>query len=291
MKVLFIGGSGNISSACTDRALGAGIEVTHLNRGNSPKTEGTQRIICNARDTEALKSALRGKHFDCVVQWICFDPETAEGDLEVFTGIADQYIFISTASAYKKPLGSLPITEGTALANPFWEYSRKKIAAEEVFMQAYREKGFPVTIVRPSHTYNTGWIPTTFGSSDFTVPGRIRDGKRIIVHGDGQSLWTLTHAQDFAKGFTGLLGNELAIGEAVHITSDQALSWDNIHRIIARALGRKADIVHVTSETLAKEFLGYGPGWLGDKRYSLVFDNSKIKQLVPGFACTIPFHT
>jgi nucleoside-diphosphate-sugar epimerase len=290
MKVLFIGGTGTISTACTAEALRQGIRVVHLNRGSSPAPAGVRTIQADFRDFGAVKNALSGERFDCVVDWIAYTPQQVERDIELFGKATAQYIFISSASVYQRPPSDYRITESTPAHNPFWEYSQKKIACERALMHACETSGFPVTIVRPSHTYDARKIPTTFGSSDFTVPKRMLDGKRIVVHGDGQSLWTITHADDFAVAFTGLLGHDRAIGETFHITSDEALTWDQIHRMIARALGVEARIVHIASEKIARLAPSFGPGLLGDKMHSVVFDNTKIKRFVPGYEAKIPFH-
>jgi nucleoside-diphosphate-sugar epimerase len=292
MKVLFIGGTGNISTSCSRAAVRLGIDLYHLNRGSTLKEpmDGVTTITADIRDPLAAKSALEGYTFDCVVNWIAFEPAHIETDLALFRGRTAQYIFISSASVYHKPPSHYVITESTPAYNPFWNYSQRKIACERKLVDEYESSGFPFTIVRPSHTYGEGWFPTTFGSRDFTVPQRILDGRRIVVHGDGQSLWTLTHSDDFAEGFVGLLGNPGAVGETFHITSDEALTWDHIHKTIGRVLGREPIITHVDSQTIASISERFGPGLLGDKRYSLVFDNSKIKRLVPGFSARIPFH-
>jgi nucleoside-diphosphate-sugar epimerase len=233
-----------------------------------------------------VERALGDTAFDVVVNWIAFTPEHVEVDIDLFQGRTGQYVFISSASAYQKPLSGLPITESTPLANSFWAYSRGKIACEERLLQAYRERKFPITIVRPSHTYDRTKVPLI---GHYTDLDRMRRGKRVIVHGDGTSLWVLTHHEDFAKGFVGLLGNVHAIGHAVHITSDEVLTWNQIYAILAQAAGVEAQIVHVPSEVIAAYDAEVGAGLLGDKAHSVIFDNSKIKRLVPGFAATIPF--
>ena len=293
MKILFIGGTGNISLNCTYAALEKGFELFHLNRGSHPEVipAGVATLKADIRDPQQTKKVLKGMHFDSVVNWVAFHPEHIEQDIEVFSGITDQYVFISSASVYLKPPTHWIITESTPLANPFWQYSRDKIACEEFLGSAYTERDFPVTIVRPSHTYGNTWIPTSFGSSDYTVPKRMLSGKEIIVHGDGQSIWTLTHGRDFAKGFMGILGNPLALGEAFHITSDEALTWDNIHTLIARGLGIEPKIVHIPSDFISRFSPDKGASLLGDKAYSTVFDNSKIKRVVPDFSPKIPFQT
>jgi nucleoside-diphosphate-sugar epimerase len=242
------------------------------------------------RDHEAAARLLTEHRFDCVVDWIGFTPEQVKSDIELFQDRTKQFVFISSASIYHKPPRHYVMTESTPVYNPYWEYSQLKIACEMTLQRAYVTERFPVTIVRPSHTYSDGWFPTSFGSRDFTVPQRMLDGKPIVVHGDGTSLWTLTHADDFARGFVGLLGNLEAVGETFHITSDEALSWDQIHRQIGAALGVEPRIVHVTSDLISRLSPQHGPGLIGDKAHSLVFDNTKIKRWVPGYVATIPFH-
>ncbi len=289
MKVLFIGGTGIISSACVELAAARGIDLTLLNRGH-----GTRPIPANVpvlqgdiRDKDATAQILKDKAFDVVVDFVAFTPEHIETDLDLFRGRTKQYIFISSASAYQTPPVNWPTTESTPLRNPYWAYSRAKIACEERLMRAYREEDFPVTIVRPSHTYDATSVPM---DGKYTVLDRMRAGKKVIVHGDGTSLWTLTHHRDFAKGFVGLLGNPHALGEAIHITSDEVLTWNQIAEILANALGVQANIVHIPSEVIASYDAAWGAGLLGDKAHSMVFDNSKIKRLVPEYVATIPFH-
>ena len=292
MKILFIGGTGTLSLPCTRAALREGHDVYHLNRGQRPDRTppGVTTLTADVRDRDQVRKAVAGLRFDCVVNWIAFSPEHIQQDVELFSGATDQYIFISSASAYRKPPGHWILTESTPLENPFWQYSRDKIACEEALKGAHRRTGFPFTVVRPSHTYGDGWIPTPVGSRDFTVAARMLEGRETLVHGDGQSLWTLTHSQDFAEGFLGLLGNPLAIGEAFHITSDEALTWDNIYRIIGDALEVEPRLVHVPSDFINQVSPEIGAGLLGDKAYSAVFDNTKIRRFVPGFRAVIPFH-
>jgi len=288
MKVLFIGGTGIISSACSQLAIERGIELYLLNRGltRRPVPDGAQILIGDIRDRNSVKSALGSRHFEVVVDWVAFVPEQIENDLELFRGRTQQYIFISSASAYQTPPAKLPVTESTPLSNPFWEYSRNKIACEERLMRAYHEERFPITIVRPSHTYDRTSLPMHGG---YTIVERMRKGQKVIVHGDGSSLWVLTHHRDFAKGFVGLLGNRRAIGEAFQITSDELLTWNRIFEIVAQAAGVEADIVHVPSEIIARYDSEWGDSLLGDKTHSMIFDNSKIKRIVPEFVATIPF--
>lgn len=289
MKVLFIGGTGKISSACSQLAVAQGIELYLLNRGQTterPAPPAAHILKGNIRQKESASKALGDLTFDVVVNWIAFTPEHIELDLELFRGRTQQYIFISSASAYQTPPVRLPITESTPLDNPFWAYSQAKIACEERLMQAYREEKFPMTIVRPSHTYDRTMLPFT---GRYTVVDRMRQGKKVIVFGDGTSLWVLTHHRDFAKGFNGLLGNSHAIGEAFQITSDELLTWNQIYQIVARAAGVEARLVHIPSEFIAAFDPDWGAGLLGDKSHSVIFDNSKLKRVVPDFAATIPY--
>jgi nucleoside-diphosphate-sugar epimerase len=288
MKVLFIGGTGIISSACTKLAVEQGIDLYLLNRGRSirPVPQGVHVLGGDIRDPASAQAALGSHRFDAVVDWIAFTPEHVELDLELFRRRTAQYVFISSASAYQKPPRRVPITESTPLANPFWAYSRAKIACEERLARASSDEGFPVTVVRPSHTYDATAIPAHGG---WALVERMRRGERIVVHGDGTSLWTLTHHRDFARGFNGLLGLDAAIGEAFQITSDEALTWDTIHHILARAAGTEAKIVHVPSEAIAAVDSSWGDSLLGDKMHCAIFDNTKIKRYVPGYEATIPF--
>jgi nucleoside-diphosphate-sugar epimerase len=288
--VLFIGGSGVISSACSRLAVDQGIELTVLNRGATsalrpiPETVGV--LQGDAREPESVRRAIGDRDFDVVVDWVAFLPEHVRADIEVFAGRVGQYVFISSASAYQTPPGRLPITESTPLRNPFWQYSRDKIACEDMLVTAYRDSGFPATIVRPSHTYDKTEVPFTGG---WTVLGRMRQGKPIVVHGDGTSLWTLTHHEDFARGFVPLLGRQAAIGEAFHITSDEVLTWNQIARTLAAAAGVTAEIVHVPSDAIASVDPDWGASLLGDKSHSMIFDNAKVRGFVPGYRPSISF--
>lgn len=288
MKVLFIGGTGVISSACSQLAVERGIELYLLNRGLSerPAPPSAKILRGDIRDKDSVSKILSKMTFDAVVDWIAFTPEHVEMDLELFHRRTKQYIFISSASAYQKPPAALPITESTPLSNPYWKYSQDKIACEQLLMRSLDRDGFPVTIVRPSHTYDCTSLPIDGG---YTVLNRMRQGKKVIVHGDGSSLWTLTHHRDFAKGFVPLLGSSLAIGQAFHITSDEILTWNRIFEILAEVAGAKPRIVHVPSDTIASFDPQWGAGLLGDKAHSVIFDNSKIKTFVHDFAATIPF--
>jgi nucleoside-diphosphate-sugar epimerase len=291
MKVLFIGGTGNLSHDCTLRALAKDMEVWHLNRGSTAAEAppGVVRLRADIRDEAAASRALDGERFDAVVDFVAYTRGHIEEDIRLFRGRTRQFMFISSASAYRKPPVHHVISESTPLVNPFWQYSRDKIEGERRLEAEARETGFPYTVVRPSHTYGSHMIPTAFGSADFTVPKRLLDGRRVIVHGDGQSLWTLTHSRDFAVGLVGLLGNPAAIGEAVQITGDEALTWDAIHATIAVALGVEPKIVHVPSDFIAAADPDRGAHFLGDKTYSALFDCSKLKRLVPEFRTTVSF--
>jgi nucleoside-diphosphate-sugar epimerase len=288
MKVLFIGGTGVISSACVRQAVKQGFTVTLLNRQRSsrPIPPDVEQIQVDIHDQAAVAEALNGRRYDVVVDWIAFTPADIERDLALFRGQAGQYIFISSASAYQTPPQSLPVTESTPLHNPYWQYSRDKIACEERLWQAYVQDGFPMTIVRPSHTYDETMLPIHGG---YTVVARMRQARPVVVHGDGTSLWTLTHHTDFAVGFTGLLGHPQAIGEAYHITSDEWLSWNQIYEMVASAAGAAVDLVHVPSDAIAALDPRWGASLLGDKAHSMIFDNSKVKRLVPQYQATVPF--
>ncbi len=288
MRVLFIGGTGIISSACTALAVQRGFDVTLLNRGISdrPLPEGVRVLKADIHDPAAVRAALGQQHFDAVADFIAFVPEHVSRDIEVFRGHTEQLLFISSASAYQTPPLLLPITEASPLRNPRWQYSRDKSACEEVLMHAYRDEGYPITIVRPSHTYDQRLIPLHGG---YTNLARMREGKPVVVHGDGTSLWVLTHHRDFAKGFVGLLGNNRAIGEAVHITSDEVLTWNEIARLLGRAMGVDVRLVPVPSERIAEADREWGDSLLGDKTHSVIFDNTKLKRLVPDFVAGTPF--
>ncbi|MFX1821606.1 NAD-dependent epimerase/dehydratase family protein [Pseudarthrobacter sp. CC4] len=288
-NILFLGGTGVISAAAAERAVALGHRLTILNRGRStrPVPEGAETLTADVRDASAVRDALGGRDFDAVADFITYTPDHAKASLDLFTGRTGQYVFISSASAYQKPPTRLPIRESTPLKNPFWQYSRDKIACEELFYQAYREQDFPLTVVRPSHTYDRTKIAMVGGWTDLH---RMRAGLPVMVHGDGTSLWTLTHSMDFAKAFVGLLGLPQAVGESYTITSDEYLPWNQIYRLFARAAGvADPELVHVASETIAAHSPELGPNLLGDRSHSVVFDNTKIKSLVPGYCATIPF--
>lgn len=289
MKLLFIGGTGVISSACSRLAVERGHDLYLLNRGTTsarPAPAAAQVLRGDIRDPASARAALKDQAFDVVVDWVAFTPAHVETDLELFRGRTGQYVFISSASAYQTPPARLPVVESTPLDNPVWRYSRDKIACEERLLRAWRDERFPVTIVRPSHTYDRTLCPIHGG---YTMVDRMRKGREVIVHGDGSSLWTLTHHEDFARGFVGLLGHSGAIGDAFHITSDEALSWDRIYLLVGHAVGVEPKLVHVPSELIAAYDPGWGDSLLGDKTHSMLFDNAKIKRLVPGFEATIPF--
>lgn len=290
MKVLFIGGTGFISTAVSRQAIAQGIDLTLLNRQvRSAAIPGSHSLVADYYNEESARLALQDLKFDVVVDWIAYKLEDIERDLRLFRGKTRQFVFISSASAYQKPPAHFWITESTPLHNPYWQYSRDKIACEERLMNAYREEGFPVTIVRPSLTYDHNFPIALGGWGCYTLADRLLRGAPIIVHGDGSSLWVVTHAEDFSKGFLGLLGNAQALGHAFHITSDEVLTWDQIYQTIAEALGVESKIVHIPSDFIAQVAPGQAGGLLGDKTWSVVFDNSKIKRFVPGFQATIPF--
>lgn len=293
MKILFIGGTGLISSACSDLAVKRGMEVYILNRGVSakhPLPEGVNLLLGDVyRDESGVAALLENHHFDAVVDWIAFTPADIERDIRLFSGRTGQFVFISSASAYQKPPAHYIVTEETPLENPFWEYSQNKIACEESLMQAYHRDGFPVTIVRPSLTYGPSQIPLCMGSwqHPYTLIERMQQGKKIIIPGDGTSLWVFTWNEDFAIGFLGLLGRRDAIGEAFQITSDEVLSWNQAYQEVGRALGAELNVAHISSDLIAaydEHALG---SLIGDKVNSVVFDNSKIKRFVPDFDCKV----
>ena len=298
MKALFIGGTGTISAAIVRRLVNElGWDVWVLNRGHRPGAlpEGVHTITADIHDEAAAAKQLEGMSFDVVSDFIGFTVDAVERDVRLFSGKTRQFMYISSASAYHKPAASYVITEGTTLANPHWQYSRDKIACEEYLMRQYREHGFPVTIIRPSHTYDERHIPLGVHGhkGSWQVIRRMLDGKPVIVHGDGSSLWTLTFNTDFAVGYTGLMGNPHAIGEAFQITGDETLTWDQIHRTIADALDVPYRPYYVSSAFLAEvgrprgyDFEG---GLLGDKAVSVVFDNSKLKRAVPDMRTSVRF--
>lgn len=296
MKILLIGGTGTISSAITRQLAEGGHELWLLNRGNR-KNEvpaNVRQVICDINDEAEVMRQTGAEVFDSVCEFIGFLPSQVERDIRLFTGRTRQYVYISSASAYNKPAASHVITEGTTLANPYWEYSRNKIACEELLMRTYRETGFPVTIVRPSHTYCERGVPVSVHGpkGSWQVLKRMMEGKPVLVQGDGSSLWTLTWNEDFARGFIGLLGNPKAIGEAFQIMSDEQLTWNQVYQSVANALGVTFKPYYVSSEFLAAvspkayDFTG---NLLGDKSVTVVFDCTKLKRAVPGFCATTRF--
>jgi len=296
MKILIIGGTGTISSAITRQLAESGHELWLLNRGNRKNDvpQSVKQVIADIDDTDTVLHLLGDTKFDAVCEFIGFVPSQVERDIRLFKGRTKQYVYISSASAYNKPAANHVITEGTTLANPYWEYSRNKIACEELLMKAYRENGFPVTIVRPSHTYCERGVPLSVHGlkGSWQVLKRMMDGKPVIIHGDGSSLWTLTWNEDFARGFIGLLGNPKAVGEAFQIMSDEQLTWNQIYETVARTLGVELKAYHVSSdflaETSSKEW-DFRGNLLGDKAVSVLFDCTKLKRAVPGFQASIRF--
>ncbi len=288
-RLLVIGGTGVISSAVTRLAVERGLDVTVLNRGSSatrPLPGGAEVVQADVRDPASVRAALGDREFDSVVDWVAFTPEHVQTDVDLFAGRTGQYVFISSASAYQTPPERLPVTESTPLRNPFWRYSRDKIACEDLLVRAYRDSGFPATVIRPSHTYDRTLVPLDGG---WTAVERMRQGREVVVHGDGTSLWTLTHHEDFARGLVPLLGNPRTLGEAFHITSDDTPTWDQIVRALAGAAGIEPRIVHVPSDAIAAADPEWGAGLLGDKAHSMVFDTTKLRRLVPDFSTTIRF--
>jgi nucleoside-diphosphate-sugar epimerase len=289
LRVLFIGGTGIISSACSRVAVAHGIDLFVLNRGRGtsrPLPAGVTTLVADIREPRSVLERIKDLDFDAVVDWVAFTPEQVRADIELFAGRTGQYVFISSASAYQTPPARVPVTESTPLRNPFWAYSRAKIACEDLLVAAYREQGFPATVVRPSHTYDQTSVPFDGG---WTVLGRMLAGQPVIVPGDGTSLWTLTHHDDFARAFVPLLGHPRTLGEAIHITSDDFLTWDQIAHALAAGLGVTARLVHVPSDAIAAADPDWGAGLLGDKAHSMIFDNAKVRGLVPGWRAVIPF--
>lgn len=288
MKILFIGGTGIISSACSQLAIERGFDLTLLNRGSSIRSAPPEARIWHGdiRDPKTVSLFLENEHFDAVVDWVAFTPEHVQIDLDLFKGKTGQYVFISSASAYQTPPSKLPVTETTPLSNPYWEYSRNKIACEELLLKKHAYEGFPVTIVRPSHTYDKTLLPF---HGRWTIIDRMLKGLPVIIHGDGTSIWTLTHHRDFAIGFLGLMGNPQAVGEAFHITSDEWLTWNQIYGQLADAVGGTLHPVHIPSEFINHFDPVWGASLLGDKSHSMIFDNTKIKRVVREFQAEIPF--
>ena len=297
MRILIIGGTGTISSAITRQLAASGQDLWLLNRGTRKQEvpAGVKQIVADISNEEEVKRLLGDMQFDAVCEFIGFVPEQVERDIRLFKGRTRQYVYISSASAYNKPASNHVINEGTTLANPYWEYSRNKIACEELLMKEYRENAFPVTIVRPSHTYCERSVPVSVHGlkGSWQVLKRMIDSKPVVVQGDGSSLWTLTWNEDFARGFIGLLGNPKAIGEAFQIMSDESLTWNQVYKCVADALGVAFHPYYVSSEFLAavapKEY-DFTGNLLGDKSVTVVFDCSKLKRVVPGFQATTRFH-
>jgi nucleoside-diphosphate-sugar epimerase len=270
-------------------AVARDVEVFVLNRGQSadrPLPAGVRELRADVRDAGSVRAAVDGLDFDSVVDFVAFAPAHVQADIDLFAGRTGQYVFISTASAYQKPPSRLPITESTPLRNPYWQYSRDKIACEDLLVAQYRATGFPATIVRPSHTYDA---TKTVLHGEWTSLARMRAGRPVIVHGDGTSLWTVTHNTDFARAFVPLLGHSRTVGEAFHITSDDVLTWDQIARALGAAFGVEPTIVHVPSDVIAAADPEWGAGLLGDKAHSVTFDNSKLRSVVPGWHAVVPF--
>ena len=292
MKLLFIGGSGVISRAAAERAVADGHELWLLNRGQRRPVPGARTIVADLTDAAATRTALAGREWDAVVQWIAYGPEDIRRDAELFAGRTGQYVFVSSASVYAKPPPHYRIVEETPRGNPHWEYARKKIAAEDALTAAHRETGFPATIVRPSLTYGEDQVALVLNAwaRSWTLIDRLRRGAPVIVPGDGTSLWTITHNSDFAAGLQGLLGNPAAVGEAFHITSDEVLTWNGIFRETAEAAGvREPRLVHIASDFIAACVPAVEGTLLGDKAVSAVFDNAKLKRFVPGFAAKVRY--
>jgi nucleoside-diphosphate-sugar epimerase len=289
LRTLFIGGTGILSSGCGTRVLAAGQDLALLYRGHTtvrPAPAGAELIRADVRDPVSVRAALGGREFDVVVNFVAYTPDHVLSDVDTFGGRVGRYVFISSASAYHKPPRRVPVTESTPLHNPYWQYSRDKIACEEALLRAYRDTGFPVTVVRPSHTYDPASVPLHGG---WTLVDRMRRGLPVVVHGDGTSLWTLTHHADFATGFVGLLGNTRTLGEAYTITGDDVLTWNQIYTLLGTAAGAEPRLVHVTSERIAAADPEWGAGLLGDKAHSMVFDTTKLRTVVPDYVATIPF--
>lgn len=289
MRILFLGGTGIISTASVRLAAALGHRVTVLNRGRTstrPIPEDVEVLQGDVQDPASLDAALGDREFDAVAQFRCFTADHVRADIARFAGRTGQYVFVSSASAYQKPPGSVPVTESTPLKNPFWQYSRDKIACEDALTAAYRDDDFPMTVVRPSHTYDDTLLPTTGAWTDVA---RMRAGRPVVVHGDGTTQWTLTHSDDFAVGFVGLLGRPEAIGNAYTITGESAPTWNQVYEWLGRAAGATPELVHVASDVIAEELPEVGPGLVGDKAHSMVFDTTKLRRLVPQFTTTIPF--
>ena len=291
MKILFIGGTGFISTAVSRQIIARGHELFIMNRGQrAANAPGAKSLVADVNNASAARAAMAGIKFDVIVDWVAYTPEHIERDLALFRDRTSQYIFISSASVYEKPPGRHVVTESTPLKNPYWEYSRNKISCEERLLRAWRDENFPVTIVRPSLTYDMQLPIAIGGWGCYTLCDRLKKGRPIIIHGDGSSLWVVTHAEDFGPGLIGLFGNQAALGHAFHITTDEVLTWNQIYQAIADAMDVQAKVVHIPSDFIvgvAPEMKG---GLWGDKTWSVVFENTKIKTWVPGFQAVIPFH-
>lgn len=290
MRVLFIGGTGNISTSCVEAALAAGHDVTLFTRGSSPSPfDDRVERLQGDRETREGAEAVASREADVVVDFVAYHPRHVQEMVRTLAGRVGQYVFISSTSVYQKPPPGPFVTEETPLENSYWEYAREKIACETLLVRAHEEGDFPVTIVRPSYTYGETWIPTAFAGHGYTIVDRMRRGQPVLCHGDGTSLWVMTHASDFASGLVGLLGNRDALGEAFHITSDEVLTWNRIYELIAQAAGCTMELVHVPSDLVAALFPERGGSLLGDKAHSLIFDNGKIRRYVPDYRPRVGF--
>lgn len=289
MKILFIGGTGIISTACAELAVQRGLDLTLLNRAQRTQIPGTKQIVADISDVETAKKALGDQSWDVVVDFISFHPDDLEKRIKLFRDKVGQFIFISSAATYQKPVIDYRVTESTPLVNPFWDYARDKIACEDYLTGELRENGFPVTIVRPSFTYGETLIPLSFNSwlRPYTVIDRMRKGQPVIIPGDGTSLWQLTHNVDFAAGLLGLFGHQGSIGHALHITTDEVLNWNQIYQATAEAAGvDDLKVVHIASDFIVACLPEEEGGLHGDKAGSVVLDNSKIKRFVPDYVAT-----
>jgi nucleoside-diphosphate-sugar epimerase len=291
MRVLLIGGTGNISTAVTQELAERGVDVTVFNRGTRDVElpDGVRVVAGDIRDPASAREALGSEEFDVVVDWLAYVPRHVETDIDLFSGRIAQYVYISSATVYRRPSIPYRTSETAPLGNPHWKYAQDKIACEERLRQEQEERGFPVTVIRPSYTYGERWIPAVIAGQDYTLVDRMLNGRPVISPGDGQSLWTMTHNTDFARAFAGILGREDAVGEAFNIMSDDVMTWDQIIETIAAAAGAEADIVHVPSDFMAAVDPELGANLLGDKSHSAVFDTSKIKRFVPGWEAVVPF--
>lgn len=289
MRVAFLGGAGMIGSACAAEAVRAGVDLTVLTRGGEgkwPVPDGVRHVRADVRDPAALRTALGEAGYDAVVNWVGFTPAQVAPDIDMFAGRVGQYVFISTASVFSRPVPQLPVTESSPRRNNAWPYPKDKLDCETLLEAAYRERDFPVTIVRPAHVYDRTVVPVLAG---WTAIDRMRRGRPAVVHGDGTSLWNLTHSRDFARAFVPLLGNLHAVGESVNVTSGEILTWDQIHQALAAAAGVPALLAHRSSESIEAEVPNWGPVLRHDFAHSLFFDSTKLLRLVPGFAARVPF--